>query len=203
MRIAGRHSDPRCPATCSDATCPEGGTAVRIRRYLECCAAPVDECRTPRPRNTALRFSPSPIVTTCGACRYGLVTPCRIPSSPSMPGPSDDRRPLASPTAAKSYIPLFGYRRPSFSPGDVEWIRAVCSNPIGVRRYACPRASPSPTTSRRSMSSFWERSAAGTGRRSLDHMVRQSGRFGGLHGGARSTGRSGTVVIVGGHAVHA
>ena len=84
-----------------------------------------------------------------------------------------------------------------------EWIRAAYSSPIGVRRCACRRASHSPTTSERSMSSFsgtpvsWRRPA------NPGLPGSTAGRLGGLHGGARSAGRSGAVGAVAGHAVHA
>ena len=84
---------------------------------------------------------------------------CRIQSSHSISDHSGNRGPRATATAAKwcipSTSPLLDSRRPSFPSGDVRMDQgAVCSSSIGARRYVCRRASFSPTTSGRSISSF-------------------------------------------------
>ena len=105
---------------------------------------------------------------------------CRIQSSHSISDHLGNRGPRATATAAKWYIPstspLLDSRRPSFPSGDVRMDQGqsvqVPSEPGGTS--AEERRLPRRRQEGRSHRSR-ERSTAGSGRPSLDHMVRRPG----------------------------
>ena len=105
---------------------------------------------------------------------------CRIQSSHSISDHSGNRGPRATATAAKwcipSTSPLLDSRRPSFPSGDVRMDQGqsiqVQSEPGGTsaEERRLPRRHQEGRTHRSG-----ERSTAGSGRPSLDHMVRRPG----------------------------
>ena len=105
---------------------------------------------------------------------------CRIQSSHSISDHLGNRGPRATATAAKWYIPstspLLDSRRPSFPSGDVRMDQGqsvqVQSEPGGTSTEE--RRLPRRRQEGRSHRSR-ERSTAGSGRPSLDHMVRRPG----------------------------